>query len=71
LLDYRNIITANWDQFNKLLGYGKGNSGKEKRTAWINDVNESRRIVAHGSSGRSVTLDHLANLEEYEMWLNN
>ena len=71
LIDYRNIIMANWDQFNKLLGFGKGNSGKEKRTAWISEVNESRRIVAHGSSGRSVTLDQLAQLEEYEMWLNN
>jgi len=70
LIDYRNIITTNWDLFNKLLGYGKGNS-KDKRTAWIGEVNESRRIVAHGSSGRSVTLDQLAQLEEYESWLNN
>lgn len=72
LIDYRTIITTNWDLFNKLLGYGKkGNSSKDKRTAWINDVNEARRIVAHGSSGRSVTLDQLAQLEEYEKWLNN
>jgi DNA sulfur modification protein DndB len=70
LIDYRNIITTNWDLFDKLLGYGKA-KGKDKRTAWINEVNESRRIVAHGSSGRSVTLDQLAQLEEYEKWLNN
>jgi DNA sulfur modification protein DndB len=71
LIDYRTILTTNWDLFNKLLGYGKLNSGKDKRTAWINEVNECRRIVAHGSSGRSVTLDQLAQLEEYEQWLNN
>ncbi len=70
LIDYRNIITTNWDLFDKLLGYGKA-KGKDKRTAWINEVNESRRIVAHGSSGRSVTLDQLAQLEEYEKWLNS
>src|SRR5260370_11501781 len=71
LIDYRTIIITNWDLFNKLLGYGKANSSKDKRTAWINEVNESRRIVAHGSSGRSVTLDQLAQLEEHEKWLNN
>jgi len=71
LIDYRNILTANWDLFNKLLGFGgKLNASKERRTAWISDVNESRRIVAHGSSGKSVTLDQLAQLEEYERWLN-
>ncbi len=71
LIDYREIISYQWTIFSKLFGYGKGNVAKEKRTSWINYVNEIRKIVAHGSSGRSVTLEQLAELEIYEKWLNN
>ncbi|GHO76971.1 hypothetical protein KSD_47420 [Ktedonobacter sp. SOSP1-85] len=68
LLDYRHIIQQHWSLFNTLLGYGNYN-GKDKRTNWINEVNESRRIVAHGSAGRTVSLEQLAQLEEYDAWL--
>ncbi len=71
LIDYRHIISYHWNIFGKLFGYGKGNIAKDKRTAWINDVNEMRKVVAHGSSGRSITLEQLAELQEYESWLNN
>ncbi len=70
LIDYRNIVLHNWNIFGKLLGHGKANVAKDKRTLWINDINEIRKIVSHGSSGRSVTLEQLAELEEYEEWLN-
>lgn len=69
LIDYRTIIAANWELFNSLLGYGKASSGKEKRTGWLNDVNEVRRIVSHASSGKAVGLEQLAQLEEYDGWL--
>lgn len=69
LIDYRTIIQQHWSLFNKLFGYGKANLSKEKRTAWLNDVNDLRKIVAHGSSGRSVTVEQLALLEEYSEWL--
>lgn len=71
LIDYREIISSKWTLFQKLFGYGKGNDSKEKRTAWINFVNEMRKIVAHSSSGRFVTLEQLAELETYEQWLDN
>jgi len=70
LLDYRHILLQNWGIFNELLGYGKANSSKDKRTAWINDVNEMRRIVSHVSAGRSVSLEELAQLESYDAWLD-
>jgi len=69
LIDYRTIVQQHWGLFNKLFGYGKANLSKEKRTAWLNDVNDLRKIVAHGSSGRSVTVEQLALLEEYSQWL--
>ena len=71
LIDYREIISSRWTLFQKLLGYGKRNDSKEKRTAWINFVNEMRKIVAHSSAGRFVTLEQLAELEMYEKWLDN
>ena len=71
LIDYRDIISSQWNLFQKLFGYGRGNASKEKRTAWINFVNDIRKIVAHSSSGRSVSLEQLAELEMYEKWLDN
>jgi hypothetical protein len=71
LIDYRDIISSHWNLFSKLFGYGKANISKEKRTSWINDVNDIRKIVAHSSSGRTVPMEQLAKLEEYEKWLNN
>jgi len=71
LLDYRHIILANWDLLGGLLGYARAGNGKEKRTGWINDVNEVRRIVAHASSGRSVSLEQLDQLETYRDWLRS
>lgn len=69
LLDYRQIIQANWELFGGLLGYAAAGAGKDKRTNWIQDVNEVRRIVAHVSAGRSVSLEQLAQVETYRDWL--
>lgn len=69
LIDYRDIISAHWDLFGELLGFGKTSSSKDKRTSWIKDVNETRKIWAHASSGRSVSLEQLAQLEGYFAWL--
>lgn len=69
LIDYRNIIHQHWYLFAELLGYGKANSSKDKRTSWINDVNEIRKMVSHASASRSVSLEQLAQLEEYDRWL--
>lgn len=70
LLDYRNIILNNWTLFDDLLGYGKTNMSKDKRTAWINDVNEIRKIVSHASTGKAVSLEQLAQIESTDTWLS-
>lgn len=69
LIDYRDIISAHWSLLGESLGYGKSSSSKDKRTSWIKDVNEIRKIWAHASSGRSVSLEQLAELEAYDRWL--
>jgi len=71
LLDYKKIALKNWQMFESLLGYRADGRGKEKQTAWIDFLNEQRKIVAHPSSGRSVSLENLAKLEEYDEWLAN
>ena len=69
LVDYQPILKQNWHQLGGLLGYADAGSGKEKQSAWINSVNEVRRIVSHASSGQSVTLEQLDLLERYDQWL--
>jgi len=68
-IDYRKIIQNNWSIFERYFGYpAKGN--KEKRTKWIVDVNEIRNVVSHVSSGESVSIEQLRQLEQYRDWLN-
>ena len=69
LIDYRDIVLNNWLLFQDLLGLGKPNQSKQKRTQWIVDLNERRKIVMHASSGRYVTLDELAEVRSYDEWL--
>lgn len=64
LIDYREIVQAQWKIFEPLLSIGSGS--KDKRTSWLAFVNEQRRLVAHASSGTSVTMENLMQLEEYE-----
>lgn len=69
LIDYREIIVNNWNLFEEIFGYGKGS--KEKRTAWIAEVNEMRKTAVHASRGARlpVTAEQLAALREKELWL--
>jgi DGQHR domain-containing protein len=69
LIDYRTIIQANWLMFQDLFGYGKANLSKDRRTQWIVDLNERRRVVMHASSGQYVSVPQLAELEQYGAWL--
>jgi DNA sulfur modification protein DndB len=52
--------------FRDLLSFGKRGAGKEKATAWLNELNEKRKIVSHASSAVSLTIEDLAQLQEYE-----
>lgn len=69
LIDYRKIAIENWGLFEDIFGYGK-HSGKDKKTQWLANVNESRKIIAHASSGKTLTLEELAFLQDIEIWLN-
>lgn len=67
LIDYKKIITDNWELFEKSLGFGKGN--KDKRTEWLDFINEKRKIVAHASSGKTISIEDFLKIEEYHSWL--
>lgn len=72
VIDYREIVSANWELFEKILGRGEKGS-KEKRTKWISDVNELRQKVMHASKGQSlpITEEQLAILEDTREWLQH
>ena len=69
LIDYKHVAAAsqNWHLFEPLLGYGKG--GKDKKLAWLDFVNEKRKVVAHVSSGVTLSLEDLETLQGHERWL--
>lgn len=69
LIDYRTIAVNNWTIFEKILAYGKSGN-KEKRTSWMSDLNEKRKVVSHASSAVTIGLDELEQLQEYERWFN-
>jgi DGQHR domain-containing protein len=69
LIDYREVIQANWPLFETTFAHGKGS--KENRTKWISEVNELRKPVMHASRGTSlpITEEQLAVLQETHTWL--
>jgi len=69
LIDYREIIVSNWLLFQDMLGYGKHNESKQRRTQWIVDLNDRRKIVMHASSGQYVSLEQLDGLKGRDEWL--
>ncbi|HYR11636.1 MAG TPA: hypothetical protein VEQ60_27885, partial [Longimicrobium sp.] len=69
LLDYKKIIFDNWELLNPIFAYGKKNVGKDKGTAWLTVLNDKRKVVMHPSAAVTLTLEELAELEEYERWL--
>lgn len=68
LMDYRKIILDNWSIFEKTFSYKKSGN-KEAKTSWLVFINEKRNVVAHSSSGITLSLDELNQLEEYKRWL--
>lgn len=69
LIDYKKILHENWQIFENTLAFGRGN--KDKKTEWIDFINETRKIVAHASSGKTVKIDDYNKIEEYHTWLIN
>ena len=69
LIDYRTIAIANWRIFEPVFALTKSGN-KEKRTHWMVRVNELRNIVSHPSSGVSLSLEELAELDDYRRSLS-
>lgn len=69
LLDLRKVVIQHWDSFEQILGQGKATSGRERRTAWINDVFEAKKVLAQASTGKSISLEELARLQSHDAWL--
>lgn len=69
LIHYRKIITDNWELFQDWLAYGKKGVGKDKGTAWIGEVNERRKLVAHASAAVTLSIEDLAEIQQYDTWL--
>ncbi len=69
LIDYPKIAANKWELFQPIIGYGAG--GKEKQLSWLNFVNLKRNIVAHPSSGRTLSIDELNQLDQYSQWLDH
>ena len=69
LIHYRTIIMNNWELLQGTFAWGKKGVGKEKGTAWIQEINNLRRAIAHPTSGVTVSLEQLSKIEGYRDWL--
>lgn len=68
VIHYRSIIQNHWSLFGPVFGYGQGN--KDKKTMWLQNTNEVRKVAAHASRGHSVSFEQLNELQGYLDWLN-
>ncbi len=68
LIDFRAIAVNNWELFQDTLSFGKSGN-KDAKTAWMQKLNEMRKIVMHPVKQRTITFEELAQLEEYERTL--
>ena len=68
ILDYRKIVLENWSTFQNLFSFAsKGN--KERKTHWLEDLNDIRNMVMHPTKSATVTFDQLAALVDYQEFL--
>jgi DGQHR domain-containing protein len=67
-IDYKKIAAQNWKLFEPVLAYGTA-GGKDKKLAWLDFVNEKRKVVSHASSAVTLSISDLNQLQEYEEWL--
>ncbi len=65
LVDFRVITLNNWTLFQETLAFGKSGS-KEKRTEWMQKLNEMRKVVMHPAKQQTITFEQLAQLRGYD-----
>lgn len=68
-IQYREILHHSWPVFEKLFSFENSGS-KEKRTGWMADINNMRKVVMH-AKGQHITTEQLENLQLYEEWLKD
>ncbi|GAG10041.1 unnamed protein product, partial [marine sediment metagenome] len=70
LIQYKKIITQpeNWDLFEPILAYGRSGN-RDRRTSWLDSLNEQRKVAFHASSGKSISIEDLEKLQELDEWL--
>lgn len=68
LIDYRRIAVENWDIFGQIFGYGTSGN-KDRKTKWMVDINDYRNLVSHPSSGATLSIEQVAEIEQRERWL--
>jgi len=66
LIEYRSIVQGHWSIFQGLMGFGRKSESKDRQTKWLADLNEMRRIVSHSSSGVTLAVEQLSELESLE-----
>ena len=49
---------------------GRRNESKDRQTKWFVEVNDWRNIVSHASSGKTVSIEDLSKLQDYERWVD-
>lgn len=70
LIDYRRIALERWELLGPIFGYGSSGN-KDKKTKWMVDVNDLRNLVSHVSSGVTLSVEQVAELEQRERWLES
>lgn len=65
LIDFRAIALNNWSLFQDTLAFGKSGN-KEKRTEWMQKLNEMRKVVMHAAKQQTIGFEQLAQLREYD-----
>jgi DNA sulfur modification protein DndB len=68
LIHYREIVTANWQLFEKFVAYGPSGN-KQKKTEWMVFINEKRNLVAHPTASVMIPMEELTLIEQYDQWL--
>jgi len=67
LIDFREIARKNWNLFSKGMETISGESGKDRATQWLVDLNEFRKLWAHPIKRRftNIKLEKIEKLRGY------
>jgi DGQHR domain-containing protein len=70
LIHYREIALHQWPLFAEIIGQGKPNQSKEKRSNWIVEVSLIRNAVKHASRREFISIEQLNQLRAHKDWFD-